>query len=110
MRHEDIAMALGISHDTLGRHYAAELSEGALARRLEVLNAMHTAAKKGQSSAARVYLEHAPQFAPPPVPAEAAKPAKQPPPLGKKDQANADAVTAARGTEWDNLLAPRAVQ
>ena len=28
--------------------------------------------------------------------------------VGKKAQANVDAVTAARGTEWDNLLTPGA--
>ena len=32
MHHEDIATALGISDDTLRKHYAAELSAGALTR------------------------------------------------------------------------------
>lgn len=107
MRHADIAIALGISHDTLSRYYEAELTEGALARRMEVVNAMHAAAKKGQSSAARVYLEHVPQLAAPPLPApQPDKPAAEPKPapLGKKERANLDSKTAQQGTGWEDIL------
>jgi hypothetical protein len=109
MRHVDIAAALGIARDTLEKHFAAELSGGAVARRMEVLQALHAAAKKGSSSAARAYLAHeaTPSVPPAPQPEQETKPAA---PVGKKAQAQADAVTAARGTEWDTLLAPSAVQ
>ena len=102
----DIATALGISRETLEKHFEAELSAGALERRMEVLQALHAAAKRGSSSAARAYLQHeaTPAVPPAPQPDAAAKSET----LGKKAQAQADAVTAARGTEWDNLLGPTA--
>ena len=102
MRHVDIATALGIARDTLEKYFEAELSAGALARRMEVLQALHAAAKRGSSSAARAYLsqEATPAVPPLPAPEKVAKPE----PIGKKQQAAADAVTAARGTEWDSLL------
>ena len=106
MRHVDIATALGISRETLEKYFEAELSAGALERRMEVLQALHAAAKKGSSSAARAYLQHEATPAVPPAP-KAEAPAKTEP-LGKKAQAQADAATAARGTEWDSLLAPTA--
>lgn len=118
MTHEDIAMALGISRETLRKHYRQELSVEAQKRRLEVLEALHrTARAKGTSAAAKAYLAHVPEFeAPdlpegerpvaPPAPAAAA-PAQRPAKLGKKEQAAADASTAADGTEWNDLL-PRA--
>lgn len=115
MRHEDLALALGINRDTLAKHYALELSAGAAMRRLEVLQAQYrTAIKKGSTAAARAYLAVEPELmAPPdttpvgaPAPAAtAAAPAQVPTvKLGKKDQANVDAATAAQGTEWNDLL------
>jgi hypothetical protein len=115
MRHEDIALALGINRDTLTKHYALELSTGAAMRRLEVLQAQYRAAlKKGSTSAAKAYLAVEPELAAPPVPppgvpaaapapAEAAPVAKT---MGKKEQQAADAVTAGQGTEWESLLKP----
>lgn len=108
MRHVDIATALGIARDTLEKHFEAELSGGAIARRMEVLQALHAAAKKGSSSAARAYLQHEATPAVPPLPVVPAAGATKAEPIGKKAQANADAVTAARGTEWDSLLSPGA--
>ncbi len=110
MPHEDIATVLGISDDTLRKYYAAELSAGALSRRLEVLEGLHAAAKRGSSSAARAYLEHAPEFHVPPAPKDPApQPVAEPKPekvpaLGKKEQAQADALTAHVGTDWADLL------
>ena len=104
MRHVDIATALGIARDTLEKYFQTELSAGALARRMEVLQALHVAAKKGSSSAARAYLQHEATPAVPPLPAP--DPVAKAEPIGKKAQAQADAVTAGRGTEWDSLLAP----
>ena len=106
MRHVDIATAIGIGRETLEKYFQAELSGGALARRMEVLQALHAAAKRGSSSAARAYLQNEATPAVPPLPVP--EPTAKAEPIGKKAQANVDAVTAARGTEWDNLLTPGA--
>jgi hypothetical protein len=109
MRHEDIAIALGISRETLRKHYITELTVVASLRRLEVLQSLHIAAKKGSTSAAKAYLANEPQLEAPPAgvgdgaaaPAVPEKQVKMATPLGKKEQANADAKTAHVGTEWD---------
>lgn len=104
MRHEDIAIALGINSDTLRKYYELELSVGANVRRLEALKGLHRAAKRGSSSAAKAYLAIDPQIAAPPhTPKDADAPAAEPK-LGKKDQAQADAVSAQDGSQWDGLL------
>jgi len=103
MSHEEIAIGMAMARNTLEKHFAAELSAGAYAKRLEILQAMHAAAKKGNMTAARAYLANEPRVAAPPLPQPEAEPRKQEP-LGKKAQANADATTAAVGTEWDTLL------
>lgn len=123
MLHENIAVALEISIDTLRKYYQSELAVGSTRRRMDVLQAMYRAATtKGSTSAAKVYLANEPQMAVPPLPKESEAPAPAPasvpvaaPKLGKKDQANLDAVTAATGTDWADLLpggasAPRTVQ
>ncbi|MEY5099926.1 MAG: hypothetical protein RJA36_2645 [Pseudomonadota bacterium] len=107
MSHEEIAIGMGLARNTLEKHFAAELSAGAYAKRLEILQAMHAAAKKGNMTAARAYLANEPRVAAPPLPQSEAEPRKQEP-LGKKAQANADATTAAVGTEWDTLLKAQA--
>lgn len=117
MLHEEIAMALGISRDTLRKYYRHELSVEAQRRRLEVLEAVYkTAQAKGTSAAAKTYLANVPEFeappaaegeepaAAPPAPTTAPAPAPRPAKLGKKDQAALDAKTAADGTDWDGLL------
>ena len=112
-RHCDIAVALGISVPTLRKHFEAELSVVAAARRLEVLRALFRAAKKGNVAAAKAYLALEPESVSPPAepraPGEQAAAAPKAAgtagvPLGKKEQAAADAVSAAVGTEWDALL------
>ena len=101
MSHEEMAIALGISRPTLEKHFAFELSHGAYAKRLEVLNAMHRSAKKGNVAAQKAYMAMTPFAAAPPPPGD--KPEKKPA-LGKKDQLQADAVTAGQGEEWGDLL------
>lgn len=108
MAHEQIAIGLGISRNTLEKHFEKELSVGAYGKRMEVLLSLHQAAKKGSSSAAKAYLAAEPWLAAPPVPAQpdvpqvpVAKPAQK---LGKKEQAKIDASTAAHGTGWEGLL------
>lgn len=117
MRHEDIAIALGIGVDTLRKYFELELSVGANLRRMEVLQGLHPAAKRGSTAAAKAYLGVESQLAVPPAPqAEAgaptaAVPAKK---VGKKEQQQADVVTAGQSTDWDELLrrtpVPPAVQ
>lgn len=102
MSHEEMAIALGISRPTLEKHFAAELSAGAYQKRLEVLNSMHRAAKKGSVAAQKAYLALTPWVAAPPL-GQADAPEKKPA-LGKKEQAKADAATAGQGDEWGTLL------
>ena len=96
MLHEEIAIALGICRKTLEKHFEVELSSGAMNRRAEVYDAMVRVALKGNVAAQKALLAMTPALSAPPAEAEK--------PLGKKDQANADAKTAADGTEWADLL------
>ena len=90
MAHHEIAVALGISRNTLEKYFAQELSEGAHRRRAEVVNAIYEAAVKGSVTAAKAYLSmKAPEVATR---------------RGKKEQADLDARSAGEGTEWDGLL------
>lgn len=98
MSHEEIALGLGIARNTLAKHFEKELSTGAYEKRLAVLDAMHRAALKGNVAAQKAYVALTPQAAAPPVAKEK--------PLGKKEQAQADAVTAGQGTEWGDLIGP----
>jgi hypothetical protein len=106
MSHEEMAIALGISRNTLEKHFEAELSVGAFKKRMEVLTAMHRAAKGGNVAAQKAYMQLTPRMAAPPVPA----PSPEDKPAGKKAQANAAAVTAGQGTEWETLLGTPALR
>lgn len=98
MAHEKIAIGLDISRPTLEKHFARELSIGAYERRIEVLTAMFLAARKGNVTAQKAYIAmDAPVLTAPPL-----KEAE--PKVGKKEQAQADATTAAAGTEWHDDL------
>ncbi len=101
----EIAIGLGITRETLHKHFEIELSTGAHAKRLEVLRALFTAAKKGNVAAAKAYMLLDPTSPAPPLPAQppASKPAKEEP-IGKKQQANLDAVDAAKDTGWEGIL------
>ncbi|WP_454056044.1 hypothetical protein [Cupriavidus sp. Marseille-Q8015] len=106
MSHEEIAIGLGISRNTLEKYFEHELSHGAYAKRLEVLAAMHAAAKKGNVAAQKAYTSMpAPRAAATPLPADEAPQAKgRASAKGKKEQAQAEAITAQAGTEWQDLL------
>ncbi len=105
MTHFEIAMGLGISQPTLLKHFERELSVGAHAKRLEIVKALHAAAKRGSVAAAKAYMLLDPASAAPPLLAAppAPKPSKEEP-LGKKEEANIAAVTAEKGTGWEGLL------
>jgi hypothetical protein len=105
MSHEEIALGLGVTRPTLEKHCQFELSIGAYAKRIEVLDAMQRTAKKGNVAAQKAYMQLTPRAAVPP-PAAAEPVAK---PLGKKEQAQANAQTAQIGTEWADLLKPAAL-
>jgi hypothetical protein len=102
MSHEEIAIAMGVSRGTLEKHCAAELNEGACKRRFEVMNAMYRTARKGNVAAQKAYLAAGEPRTVVPQPEPPA--ADDKPPLGKKEQANVDARTAAEGSEWHDLL------
>lgn len=100
MSHEQIALTLGISRNTLEKHFAHELSVGACQKRFEVLDSLHKAAKKGSVAACKEYLKQSAPATP--------KPAEKP--KGKKIQAAKEAESAAVGTDWNDLLNPSTVQ
>jgi AcrR family transcriptional regulator len=105
MSHADIAAGLGIARNTLEKHYAEELTEGAYARRLDVLEALFRAATgaKPNVTAAKAYMAIAPKLPGPPAPPEASDDDK-PEKLGKKERAQRDAASAGRGTGWEDIL------
>lgn len=119
MRHEDIAVALGICRDTLAKHYEKELSVGANQRRLEAYHGLYMKAKTGNAAAVKLYLSMEPEPTAPPLPEGAPAPVPSPavtPPapadaptgravrVGKKEQQQIDAQTAAVGSDWEDLL------
>lgn len=119
MRHEDIAVALGICRDTLAKHYEKELSVGANQRRLEALHGLFMKAKTGNAAAVKLYLSMEPEPTAPPLPVGAAAPTPAPVStqvapsdgpseravrVGKKEQQQLDAQTAGAGTDWEELL------
>ena len=106
MNVEDIAARVGLSEPTLRKYYFRELGDGPALAKALVLEALFEKAKGGNVSAARLMLD---QFAKgetaPPMPRQTVEAApKKEPPLGKKAQANVDAVTAHEETGWGPLL------
>lgn len=102
MRHEEIALALGVSTPTLRKHLAQELAAGANKRRMDVVDAVYRAGLKGNAAAARAYLSAVPEVgALDPGKGADEKPGE---PLGKKAQANEAAKTAQVGTSWEDVL------
>ena len=93
--HVEIAAGLAISQPTLRKAFANELGAGGARARIEVISALHAAALRGSAAAARAYLALA-----------ASRPAEPPPParVGKKELQAANAITAADGTDWADLL------
>lgn len=112
---EEIASVLGISLNTLQRKYAEELATGNITLRAEIMQKMATLAKKGNISAARLFITQtegwndrvATAAAEAEFMAEIEKPKVKP--LGKKEQAIEDAKTAGLGSEWGDLLDPNAI-
>ena len=108
MAHDEIARALGITEQTLRAYFETELSIGAAHCRANVLERIYRQAinaKKPSVAAAKFYLQGEPALAcPPHGDVIDVTPVVR---LGKKEQADRDATTAAIGTAWERLLPSR---
>lgn len=112
MSHDSIALALGITRPTLAKYFDAELTTGAAQKRLDALDALFVAAKKGNVSAIKTVLLVSGAVETPQAPGagaskEGEKPeAAQAPAtrLGKKEAQQIAAVGAQDGTDWAGLL------
>lgn len=98
----DIARVLGITKSTLRRHYPEELATGhvkANAKVAQNLFRIATGDGPGSGAAAMFWMKCRAGWreVTPPLGAEADE-------IGKKEQANRDALTAQKGTAWDHLL------
>jgi len=104
---DEIALRTGLSAPTIRKYYLRELEAGQELVRAVLIEAIFKAALDGRVGSQRLALELLDQ-------GQAAVPiAKAAPvsdrqakdePLGKKAQADADAVVAHEGTEWASLL------
>lgn len=105
MPQQAMADALGISRNTLLKHFERELAIGAAKRRADVVEAMYRSARKGSVSAQKAYL--AAGDAAPRLPANqpaAPEPEPKPEPVGKKEAARRAARTAHEGNVWGELV------
>ena len=102
---DDIARVVGISTRTLEDRYPDELATGHVRANVQVARNLFTIATgtgREAVSAAIFWMKARAgwsEFSPPPAPKPSA-----PPPLGKKEQAEIDAETAAEGTAWGHLI------
>lgn len=98
--HDDIARVIGIESPTLRKHYRDELDQGQTKANTKVARNLFTIATgtgREAVTAAIFWLKVRAgwsEYTPHPLP----------PPLGKKQQAELDAVTSAKGTEWSELV------
>jgi hypothetical protein len=97
--HAVIASAFGLSQAELRRHFAVELAKGHARRRREIIDLMFQAAHKGNTAAQRRLEEMTAITPAAPEPKTAKAPV-----LGKKEQAEIDALTADEGTSWASIL------
>lgn len=101
-----IARRLRISPNTLARHFAEELSDGADSVRAEALRQLRMQVRRGSVSAIEKTLKLT-GLEPPPAPTTPSAPIEKQEPRetpGKKAQALADAQTAEQGTSWAQLM------
>lgn len=101
---ERMARQLGISRNTLRKHFAAELEHGADIVRTEVLRDLKRASASGKVAASRELLTRLDEIAPPAAPKAPVDETPAAEPLGKKAQAKIDAVSAEQGTAWADLV------
>lgn len=99
----EIAGVLGVSEKTLRKYYFPELEQGALEKRAALALKLYEVAMGGNVPALKAFavqLEKGQALPPPPKP----EPDDSPEKLGKKKQAEAEAVDAHEGTSWQGLL------
>ena len=109
MSHASIARVIGIDRGTLEKYFPEELTHGASRKRSEVVAMLWASAAKGNVTAQKrleeitrttdAVAEHAGQ-----VSAAVMASSKQREAVGKKEQANLTAQTAAIGTPWEAVL------
>lgn len=111
MSEEEIAISIGLSRNSLRKHFAKELRGGRAKRRSEVLVAMFTSAKAGNVSAQKGFIAlGAVAAAADEFDRKVSAPAARPRKLGKKEEAAEAALTAGENSEWgDDLKAPSAI-
>jgi hypothetical protein len=96
----DIARVIGINAMTLRKWYSQELQTGHIKANSMVAQSLYKKAMgngQGAVAACIFWLKCRAgwsEYAPSPLP----------PPLGKKEQAQIDAVASAKGTEWGHLV------
>ena len=90
-----VADAIGCSPRTLRQHFRDQLDHGASRANARVVQAIYSAAVTGNSGAARLWLDLA-RVRPPHT--------RQPPPLGKKQQAEAALKAAEQTSNWRKFL------
>lgn len=107
---KEIAIVIGVSVPTLKKTFFKELNEGPLKQKAENLKQILAAAKKGNVSAQK-YLNETitasianEEF----LKSQKIDKADEPKPLrlGKKAQADAEALDAGKGTNWGGDLTP----
>lgn len=100
-----MAAQLGISRNTLRKHFAEEIQYGADRIRTMVLRDLQRSSAAGRTGASAKLLELTEKVRPPgPPKSEAADDESPEPPLGKKAQAKVDAMTANKTPGWSGLV------
>lgn len=99
-----MAAQLGISRNTLRKHFAEEIQFGADRIRTQVLRDLQRSSAAGRVGASNRLLELTGLVGPPRAPKPESDDDAPEPQLGKKAQAKIDAGTAAKDTDWDALM------
>ena len=98
-----MAAQLGISRNTLRKHFAEEIQYGADKIRTMVLRDLQRSSAAGRTGASAKLLELTEKVRPPGPPKPPSE-EEEAPPLGKKAQAKVDAMTANKTPGWSGLV------
>lgn len=99
-----MAAQLGISRNTLRKHFADEIQYGADKVRTMVLRDLQRSSAAGRTGASAKLLELTEKVGPPRSARVETDDDVPSPQLGKKAQAKVDAATADQGTDWETLM------
>ena len=102
MNQEEIATAINVSVPTLRKYFLPELQAAVSRVKARVFLAMMDKVDEGSVPAMRAALQLLEQGGAMPAPVRSRGKAEAP--VGKKLQADLDAITAHRGTDWGSLL------